>query len=142
MAGKVLLRFITVGFALAFLAGCGSAHNPMTFKSYQTTPVAGATSYPASNGKVWVTTDDLPKNVKYKVIEEVDVGSHWYGPATKLNPLFAKLGRKAGANAIILVKTWHQPSGFSWSAPQGHGVAVKIIEPKDFDFTTLSGGWY
>lgn len=139
-----MLRYIAIGIICVFVTGCGSAHNPMTFKSYETTPVSGGDkqTYATHTDKIWVTTDDLPKNVKYKVIEEVDVSSHWYGPASKLNPLFAKLGRRDGADAIILVKTWHQPSGFSWSAPQGHGVAVKIVEPKNFDFTTLSGGWF
>lgn len=133
-----------LGLALAAIAGCKSPHSPVSFKSHQITPppVAPSQTYAARTDKVWVTTTDLPESVKYEIIQQIDVGSKWYGSTEKLNRLFAKLARKAGADAVIRVTTWYAPSGFSWAAPQGQGYAVKIISPKDFDLTTLAGSWY
>lgn len=144
--GNMTFRQFAVIAALVLLTGCGSAHNPMTFKSYEVSPAEdGGTveALPAHQGKIWVTTASLPEGVKYKTLQKVDVGSNWYGSSDKLNPLFAKLARKAGADAVIQVSTWHQPKAFSWSAPQGQGIAVKIIEPEGFDLATVTpGGWY
>lgn len=140
-------RTLILGIALtsiAGLAGCSSPHSPVSTKRYEMTPPAVAPSqvYAAHTNKVWVTTSDLPAQVKYEVVQQIDVGSKWYGSVERLNPHFGKLARKVGADAVIRVKTWHSPSGFSWSAPQGQGFAIKIISPEDFDLTSLSGGWY
>ncbi|MGV8997456.1 MAG: hypothetical protein ACOH12_10965 [Parvibaculaceae bacterium] len=134
-----------LALAIAFgIAGCSSPHSPMSTKQYRETPTqtSSAKTYPAHKRKVWITVADLPANVKYDVIEQIDVGAHWYGSVAKLNPLFAKVARKAGADAVIRVKTWYQPTSPVIISPEGVGQAVKIIEPKDFDLTTLPGGWY
>tara|TARA_R110000868_G_scaffold1158_8_gene8913 strand:+ start:226 stop:687 length:462 start_codon:yes stop_codon:yes gene_type:complete len=145
----VTMKFkaLILGIALtsvAGLAGCSSPHSPVSTKRYEMTPPAVAPSqvYAAHENKIWVTTADIPADVKYEVIQQIDVGSKWYGDVERLNPHFAKLARKVGADAVIRVKTWHSPNGFSWAAPQGQGYAVKIISPEKFDLTSLSGGWY
>lgn len=140
---KALALSLTLA-VMAGIAGCSSPHNPYSTKSYEMTApaVAPSQTYTAHTNRVWVTEADLPANVKYEVIQKINVGSKWYGDVEKLNPLFAKLARKVGADAVIRITTWRQPSGFSWSAPQGQGYAVKITSPKDFDLTTLAGGWY
>ncbi|MDO8290592.1 MAG: hypothetical protein Q7T44_15365 [Parvibaculum sp.] len=138
-------KFLALGLVLTFIAGiagCSSPHSPVSTKRYEVTPVAPSQTYAAHTNKIWVTEADLPANVKYEVIQKIDVGSKWYGDVERLNPHFAKLARKAGADAVIRVTTWHSPSGFSWAAPQGQGYAVKIISPKDFDLTSLAGGWF
>jgi hypothetical protein len=130
---------------LLLISACASPHAPISFKHVESTTPAGTTghTYPPRTDKIWVTADDIPPGVKYEVIEQIDVGSHWYGSVDKLNALFAKRGRAIGADAIVHVRTWHQPSMMAWSAPQGQGIAIKLLDAdKKFDLTKLAGGLY
>jgi hypothetical protein len=140
----MILR-LAAGAFLLFLAGCSSPHNPYNFRS--TTVTAPATppsrTYPSHTNKVWVSKADLPAGVKYEVLEIVDVAGKGYGGDEKTYIMLAKRARKIGADAVVHVSAWHQPSGFSWSAPHGNGQAIKFLDPdKDFDVTKLEGGYY
>lgn len=53
----------------------------------------------------------------------------------------AEGARELGADTVVEVKTWHQPAGWSWSAPHGSGKAVKILEPASVDLSALPGDW-
>lgn len=54
----------------------------------------------------------------------------------------ADRARELGANAVIQVKTWHQPSGFSWAAPHGSGQAVRIKDVKLLESLGIKGNWH
>ncbi|HEY4344314.1 MAG TPA: hypothetical protein VGN05_08205 [Parvibaculum sp.] len=139
---SVIGRRILIGLVFIFLTAC-SAHNPMILRNTTTTkPIETAHTYAAHKNKVWITKAELPAGTKYEALETVDVGSKWYGGADKADLMLANRARAIGADAVIRVSTWHQPSGFSWSAPHGHGEAVKLLDPKSVDLTKLEGNWY
>lgn len=136
----------TIRTALILLVlsiGACSAHSPLIMKN--TTdgkPVGDAKSYPAHKNPILVTSGGLPIGVKYEVLESIQAGRIWYGSSETVQKQMANRARTIGADAIIFVKTWHQPSGFSWAAPHGTGQAVKLNDPDAVDLTTLPGEWY
>jgi uncharacterized protein YbjQ (UPF0145 family) len=69
------------------------------------------------------------------------VGKNWYGSSDKVLQTLADAARQLGADAVVEVKTWHQASGFAWSAPHGSGLAVKITDPSSIDLSALTGEW-
>jgi hypothetical protein len=83
----------------------------------------------------------LPASAKYEVLAELEVGKIWYGSSGNVLQSLADGARKLGADAVIEVKTWHQPSGFSWAAPHGSGKAIKILDSPSVDFASLPGEW-
>jgi hypothetical protein len=143
LGGPMILRSTMIAF-LFFVAGCSAPHSPANFRSVTVTApaVAPSKTYPARKDTIWVTKADIPPGVKYEVLEVLDVGGKWYGGSEKAYIMLAKRARKIGADAVIRVSTWHQPSAFSWAAPQGHGEAIKFLAPRSFDVTKLEGGYY
>ncbi|MCE9650019.1 MAG: hypothetical protein K8R18_10390 [Parvibaculum sp.] len=137
-------RLIAVVVFFLLVAACANPHNPYSFRHVQATPPATPPSqtYAPRTDKIWVTTADIPADVKYEIIETTDVGGKWYGGTEKAYIMLAKRARLIGADAVIRVSTWHQPSGWAWSAPHGEGVAIKLLDPKSFDVTKLAGGYY
>jgi hypothetical protein len=85
-----------------------------------------------------VTQQPLPSGVAAEELARIDVGKIWYGSSKNVEISMADRARELGANAVVQVKTWHQPSGFSWAAPHGSGVAVRV-DPKALE--SLSGSW-
>ena len=125
---------------IIFLAAC-TAHNP-----FDVTPVTDSTqvspaAYPASTSRIRVTTESLPAGT-YTAIGQVDAGSNWYGPDTDAEKMMADRARAMGADAIIQAKLWHQPSGFSWAAPHGSGLAVKLADPAKVNLDSRPGDWF
>jgi hypothetical protein len=111
---------------LAALAGC-SAHNPLIVgHTTQVRPVSEET-YAAHQARVLVTEARLGPEVEYQVIAEIDVGRAWYGRSLSVHEQLARRARALGADAVVEVETWFQPSGYSWWAPHGRGKAVKIV---------------
>jgi hypothetical protein len=104
------------------------------------TPIS-ANKYPPHGNRVWVTRASLPPTLRFEVLGQLDVGKVWYGPAHEVLRSLADGARKLGADAVIEVRTWHQPSGWSWAAPHGSGKAVKILEPAPVDLRSLGGDW-
>jgi len=116
------------------LSGC-SAHNPFIVSNTTDTKSVSTTKYPPHTNKVYVTENSLPASMKYEILESIEVGKVWYGSSDNVKKSMADRAREIGANAVIEIKTWHQPSGFSWAAPHGSGKAVRMSQP---DFETLS----
>lgn len=111
---------------LAALAGC-SAHNPLIVgHTTQVQPVSSE-SYAAHQARVLVTEAKLAPEVEYEVIAQIDVGRAWYGRSMSVHEQLARRARDLGADAVVEVETWFQPSGYSWWAPHGRGKAVKIV---------------
>lgn len=120
------LKRIVLLAGLAALAGC-SAHNPLIVgHTTQVEPVSEAT-YTAHTARVLVTEAKLPPDVEYEVIARIDVGRAWYGRTLTVHEQLARRARNLGADAVVEVETWFQPSGYSWWAPHGRGTAVKIV---------------
>jgi len=109
------------------LAGC-TAHSPMIVKSTTDTEQHSAKKYAPHANKVFITESDLGPAVKYELLERIEIGKVWYGSGDDVKESLAERARQIGADAVIQVATWHQPSGFSWAAPHGSGKAVKILE--------------
>ncbi|HVC44947.1 MAG TPA: hypothetical protein VND20_09030 [Candidatus Binataceae bacterium] len=105
-----------------------------------TTPVQN--SFPPSTDKVFVTDQALPANVDSVPIARIDEGKVWYGSIDALLDSMADRARQLGANAIVNTKTWHQPSGFSWYAPEGSGQAVHVKDIKALDTAGIQGTWH
>jgi uncharacterized protein YbjQ (UPF0145 family) len=88
-----------------------------------------------------VTRASLPATAKYEVLGQLEVGKVWYGSSRNVLKSLADGARKLGADAVVEVKTWRQPSGWSWAAPHGSGMVVKITEPGSVEFSILGGDW-
>ncbi len=125
---------------VAGLTGC-SAHSPLIVKNTTDVDQLSAKKYAAHSNRVYVTSASLPVTVKYEVLGQLEVGKVWYGSSGSVLQSLADGARKLGADAVVEVKTWHQPSGWSWWAPHGSGKAVKITEPASVDFSSLGGDW-
>jgi hypothetical protein len=117
--------------------GC-AAHSPMIIKNTTDTHHISQSQYPPHHDKVLVTQQSLPSSVAVDQLATIEVGKIWYGLSKNVEISMADRARELGANAVIQVKTWHQPSGFSWTAPHGSGVAVRV-DPKASE--SLSGIW-
>ena len=126
--------------AAVFLTGC-SAHSPFSVKSTTYTTPLSDTKYAPHGNRVYVTAASLPASVKHEVLGQLEVGKVWYGSSDNVLQSLADGARKLGADAVVEVKTWHQPSGWSWAAPHGSGKAVKITDPASVDFSGLKGDW-
>jgi uncharacterized protein YbjQ (UPF0145 family) len=133
-------HFISVFVIVFVLAGC-SAHNPFIVKNTTEVNQFEATKYPPHNNRVFVTSESLSATAKYEVLGAFEVGKVWYGSSDKVLQSLADGARKLGADAVVEVKTWHQPSGWSWAAPHGSGKAVKITDPESVDLSNLGGDW-
>jgi len=97
--------------------------------------------YQSHTKKVFITENSFPKET-YDEIAIIDVGTTWYGSDDKVKQMMADKARKIGANAVIEVTTWHQPSGFSWAAPHGKGKAVKFIDDNFINNLPKDNGWF
>ena len=120
------------------LTAC-SAHSPMILKT--TTDFAangGAAARAPHQRQVFVTRGTLPAGT-YQVLGQVDVGTVWYGTADKALTVMADKARAIGADAVIDVATWHQPSGWSWAAPQAKGTAVVFTGKSRPDLSKIEG---
>ena len=130
--------FLSILFTLS---GC-SAHSPFIIKNTVDSKTLSAQKYPAHANKIFITRADLPPSVKLEILESIEVGRIWYGSSGAVEESMANRAREIGADAVIDVKTWHQPSGFSWAAPHGSGQAVKILEPNIKDVPLPDGEWF
>lgn len=125
---------------LVVLYGC-SAHSPFIATSTTDVTQVAEKKYPPHQNRVFVTTQPFPASARYEVLGKLDVGKVWYGSSHKVLQSLADGARELGADAVVEVKTWHQPSGWSWAAPHGSGKAVKITDLSSVDFSTLTGEW-
>ena len=129
---------LTAVVALSFLVAC-SAHSPMIVKNTVDSAPASA-PYAAHKEKVFLTEEQLPAS-DYDVVSQIDVGRIWYGGSSNVLASMAHRARELGADAVIEVKQWRQPSGFSWAAPHGSGKAVKFKDKQKVDLSKVKGQW-
>jgi hypothetical protein len=135
---KTIISFLM----LIVLCGCSSPHNAFIITNQTAVHVVSTNSYPSHTNEVFVTEESLPLSVKYELLETIEVGKVWYGSSRNVKESLADMARMIGADAVVDVKTWHQPSGWSWAAPHGSGKAVKISGPISVSISDLHGEWY
>ncbi|PIE72760.1 MAG: hypothetical protein CSA20_06165 [Deltaproteobacteria bacterium] len=135
--GKIV-RTLGVLIAMFIVAGC-SAHSPFIVKDTTDTEVVSKRSYPPHQNEVFLTEQPLPPDCQAEVIATIQVGKIWYGDAKNIYESLANRARELGADGVVEMKTWHQPSGFSWAAPHGSGKAVKLDDTSVFK--QLTGEW-
>jgi len=121
------------------VCGC-SAHSAFIAQDTTDTAPINETAYPAHKNKVFVSSVSIGDKIKFTPIAKIDVGKVWYGSTDNVLESMAIRARELGADAVIEVKTWRQPSGWSWAAPHGSGLAIKLNDP-NFDFSKLKGDW-
>ena len=131
---------LAVAFSL-FLSAC-SAHSPFIITNTTDSSLVGTTSFAPNQGRVFVTEQTLPPEIEFTLIGTIDVGKIWYGASKNALDSMADKARELGANAIIQARTWHQPSGFSLSAPHGSGKAVWIKDISALSSSGVTGEWY
>lgn len=125
----------------AALGGC-AAHSPMIMKD--TVDVAMSPNAPKlapHTDKVLFLDNALPSGVKYETIGEINAGKVWYGDADSVLQQMAVKARELGADAVVEIGTWKQPSGFAWAAPHASGKAVRILNKKTANLGALGGTW-
>jgi uncharacterized protein YbjQ (UPF0145 family) len=125
--------------AVMAVSGC-SAHSPMIIKNTVDTESRTTVQYPPTQQKIFVTGERLPAD-SYDPVARIDVGKIWYGSSQNVLVSLADRARELGADAVIDVKTWHQPSGFSWAAPHGSGLAVKVKDRASLEKGQIPGDW-
>ncbi len=109
----------------AVVAGC-SAHSPMILKNTTDVTHASPQRYPPHSDPVLIVEGPLPTDIEYEIIATIDVGKIWYSGSEGILVEMARRARLMGADAVINIKRWRQPSGFAWAAPHGQGQAVRI----------------
>ncbi len=129
----VLVTAVLVGF------GCAQ-DNAMTANRdrvlFTGTPAASGAP---TDKKILLTDQALPDTVQYRVLGEIKVirlEDHGYAP------VYQALANKAldvGADAVINIGTWREPTTKTFGAPQGMGTAVKL-EGKP-DLSGIEGRW-
>ncbi len=130
---------LTTALVLFLLSGC-SAHSPFILKnSVDVLPVAALGLEPHSK-KVFVTRSRLDADT-YEIVARIDIGRIWYGSSSNIMQSMATRARELGADAVVELSTWRQPSGFSWSAPHGSGKAVKFKSDTKPDLSEVPGDW-
>ena len=134
-------RLVAIAFAVSMLSAC-AAHSPMIVKNTTDSVPLSQTKYPPHHDTVFVTEQPLPSNIAFDVVATIDVGKVWYGSSKNVLVSMADRARELGANAVIDVKTWHQPSGFSWAAPHGSGQAVHVTSLDSLKSAGVAGTWY
>jgi len=127
--------------ALALVLACTacSAHSPFLIKNTTDARLVGSSAYPPHTERVFVTKDGVAADT-YELIAFLEVGRVWYGAPSSVLVSMADRAREVGADAVLDVRTWTQPSGFSWAAPHGSGKAVKFTGERP-DLSALDGDW-
>lgn len=135
-------RILAYVAAASLLSGC-AAHSPMILRdTVDVAPAAGAGAAASHSRKVWVSEGGLPASVRYEVLGTLDAGTIWYGGGDKVDRQMAERARAMGADAVINVRHWRQPSGLAWAAPHGSGQAVKILNPGAAKLDASPGAWF
>lgn len=99
------------------------------------------TRRPSKDGKVFLTEESLSGRNGYIVLGDIRVIKIW---DNGYEPIYQELANKAlevGADAVIEVATWREPSAASFAAPQGSGKAIKINQGVEIDFSKMKGRW-
>lgn len=99
--------------------------------------------YPAHSGPVLILDGPAPAIVKYEFIGQVKIREGGYRSSESIQDrALAHRARGLGADAVIEVKRWRQPAGFSWAAPHADGKAVRILNKEELGDLSRLGPLY
>src|SRR5258708_1284280 len=98
-------------FLLFAICGCSTAHDPFIIRNTTSASVQSPITYRAHDRKVFLTQQPLPAYTHYELLEKIEVGKIWYGSTKDISQSMADRARQIGADAVVEVKTWRQPSG-------------------------------
>jgi hypothetical protein len=135
---RTFIFALLLGCAALALPGCSTHSIWIISDSVSTQGVTG--HFAAHTNKVFLTDMSLPPSLKYESIGKIDAGKVTYSPTEGVLILMADESRKLGANAVINLKVWRQPAGWSWSAPHGSGEAIRVGDTNSL--AGLTGYWY
>ncbi len=130
---------LIVIFVLLFAC---STHNPFNPVSITDTKAVSPQKYASHSNEIFITKESLSQSSKYEILEFIQVGKVWYGSTKDIAQSMANRAGEIGADAVIEVKTWYQPSAWSWAAPHGSGKAVKILDKSSVNWDPRYGKWY
>jgi hypothetical protein len=133
-----VIRNLSILTAVLLVAACSphGVFNPVG--GGELTMASSGKTYPPTTNQIRMIEGSLPEGT-YQTIGQIDVGSGYYGDLKSSEKALADRARSVGADAVINMKLWHQPQGFSWAAPQG--VAVKLTDPANVDLNKVPGDW-
>ena len=100
-----------------------------------------AVSTSEANKKIFLSGESLPDGIKYQKLGEIkiiridDVGF----PA--ICQALANKALDVGADAVVEIALWRQPTTKTFGSAQGVGVAVKFEEGSEVDLSNLKGQW-
>ena len=143
---RVCASLVLIVLAL-WLTGCRSdpdtqsrVHSMWMLTSAAQTRPLTSVQPPVVNGMVFLTESDPPSGHWAEHIAKVDAGTVNDQPTEAVLIMLADEARKAGANGVFCVKIWRQGSGFTWNAPHGSGLAVRLVDTNAV--ADLNGYWY
>lgn len=136
-----MMRSFVIWMLAMLLVSC-SAHSTFKPVSITDTTIMSEKRFEPHTNAIFITKETLPPD-SYEMVAQIEVGKVWYGSSRSVFKSLADRARELGADAVIEVKTWHQPSGWSWAAPHGSGTAVKIKgNPREELATLVAGEWH
>jgi len=138
-----MMKFVKIIFfciAATLFTGC-STHSPMRMSNATTVKNRATTTYPPHTNKVFITEAALPDSMPYERLGQIGVGMTTYSSMNEVKKRMANKARELGADAVIELHTWKQPSGWAWVAPQGEGQSVRIKNRSSIDFSQMEGEW-
>ena len=139
---RIMLGSCVVLFGSLLMLGC-TTDNVMSTKTnaniFRGTP---GPVRPASDNKVYLTKEQIHEKDGYKVLGEISVSNLRKDGEDKI---LQKIGNRAwevGADAVMQVSVWWQPTTEAWAAPQGFGIAIKLDKNSTVDLTKYDGKWW
>jgi hypothetical protein len=94
-----------------------------------------------SSCSIFISEKDIDKSL-YSPIKDIKISKKLYGSTADMYGVLAEQARKVKADAVINVRTWHSPSGFSWASPHAGGLAVKWTAAGRRALPSLEGRCY
>lgn len=88
--------------------------------------VASNRGRPEFHGRVLVYEKQVPSGVDYQVIGSFVEQKQWYGSTSETGSESLRSAASKGANGLLIEKTGHRASGWSWAAPYTEGKLLWI----------------
>lgn len=118
--GNVVCAVLGAAVLSTFSAGCAST-------SYQ---VESKAPHARFDGVVMVFREKVPPSIRYKVIGEFVEQKQFYGGTAETVREVLSNAAAHGANAILIERSGHRVTGFSWASPYTEG---KLLWIENYD---------
>ncbi len=125
---KQALSLTVIGICLAaILAGCASTE-------FEVTPGMERAAF---KGKVLVFEKQMPAGVEYTVIGKFLQQKQWYGNTGETGNSALSTAAAKGANGILIERTGHRVTAWSWASPFTEG---KLLWITNYDAALAAAG--